>query len=196
MRFMSEQELSAAVAADEPLAEENPSRPPDITVYPEPIHLGSELASPNVAPPAPPVEAIVQITAVPPAPGAETLALAQLGGRRLAEVRQLGALVDKVGPIIGELALLLKGIDTGKLHSLLAVFNDLASVGSAIDSPEGIKQRVAYALRILRVWSTITPSDADDELIGRIDHLLCDPGTGAAALEAVCQIVAVLLVGP
>jgi len=160
---------------------ESPPKPPGITVYPEPIHIGAMVIAgsteANQASQEP--QASVQVADL-------TLAEAGLSATRLQRSRLLGEFVELMGERSGKLTAILGGVDVGKLRSLLLAENSLRYSDSH-------REGVYFGLKLLRVWTAIAPGTADDELLGRIDHLLSVSVPAVAGFEAVCAMTTALL---
>lgn len=151
---------------------------------PKPTHTPAEPTEPTepaAAPPLPPMPP--EPAPAPPAinPALMAMRTARLGG--------LIDLIRNLGPNIGVIIDLLRGINIGKLGALLAAVRELMAITSDITTKEGIIARVEAGLRVARVWVEITPGDADDGLLLAIDKIVGDPDTLAWIADVIARLL-------
>lgn len=122
----------------------------------------------------------------------EAPAASNMTAAGLRDSRAMGLLgiLKILGPYIGQLTALLRGVDLTKLPALLSAVQAYRAITLPITTPAGIQERVRAGLSILLAWADITPGDRDEELITRVrDWLENRP----QVVELLAQTVAALL---
>ena len=106
---------------------------------------------------------------------------------------RLGGLLDLVrllGPNLGKLLDILKGINVGSLGDLLAALKQLWAIQGPWDDDAVLLARIEAGLKAIIGWTRITPGVRDDELIDAVTGWLT---TNRSVLTGLVAVVTRLL---
>lgn len=90
---------------------------------------------------------------------------------RIKSLFGLTTVLASLGPQLGTLLGLLSQIDLSKLPALITAINGLLAVADPFGSAAGLKNAIAAALKLARVFVGMTPGETDDQLLDKIDQI-------------------------